>query len=255
MAIVDTLMVLKDIAQAENLSPPYMVGGFVRDILLVQNDKSLSKHKIKDIDITTGDEDIHELSIKFAQRLGGDLLELDGHNEVKYRGLKFDFSKNVNYPNIDEWLNHIGIEYPTGLQRETFSRDFTINSLLMTPDFKRILDFTGRGRTDIESRILTCPLSCLLSVRFDPRRILRAYLFRARYKFSFSDELREAIRESLSYLERVNRRYSSEMVNKILREDERLLEELIADGILQRLPMTKYVRSLLIKHRKLLEVL
>lgn len=256
MSLVDTLLLMNGLAKQHNLDQPYVVGGLPRGIILAQYNPALRSEKIRDIDITTGSDDVHELAKVFANHTGGDLIEIaKNHYEVKYNGMLFDFSKNVKYPYIDDWLNQMGIDRPTNIQRETFSRDFTVNTLLLSLDFEKIIDMTERGRSDVANKILQCPLDCELSIRTDPKRILRAYWFKAKFGFEFSSELHMAIKTSLDYLESVNRRYASEMINKILRAKESLLEEMIADGTLKRLPMTKYVKDLLIKHKKILELL
>lgn len=255
MTLADIVITLSDIAQQHHLSKPYVVGGVPRNIILRKFNPHMSDD-IRDVDITTGDDDIHKLARHFADREGGQLIKVDDrHFEVKYRGRIFDFSKNIRYPDIDRLLKDAGIAKGSDLQKETFSRDFTANALLLSPDFKHLLDLTGRGQKDIASKILTCPVDCHYALSFDPKRILRAYYFKAKYGFSFSDELHEAIIKLLPILPRVNRRYASEMINKILRADEGLLDDLIQDGVLKQLPMTRHVKDLLIRKKKLLEFL
>lgn len=256
MAFVDSLNSLLEVAIQNNLSTPYLVGGLPRNILLSKSDPSLKKGSIRDVDITTGNFDVKPLAEAFAKKFGGELLQLEeNHIEVKYRDVMYDFSKNIRYKDIDQWLYSENIRTPTDLQRETFSRDFTVNTVLMSLDFSKIIDLTGRGRKDIEDKILICPLNCELAIRTDPKRILRAYHLQAKYGFKFSEELKHAVSTSIDYVGTINRRYSSEMVNKILRENEQMLEILIADGILKRVPMTKHVKQLLIKHKRLLEII
>ena len=255
MTLADTLSILQSVAKQLDLSQPYVVGGLPRNILLSKLNPQADPWGTSDVDITTGDDDVHALAKAFAARVGGELLPVEDHFKVRYRHRTFDFSKNLRYPDVIERLRNLGITNPTELQTETFSRDFTVNALLMTPDFDHVVDYTKRGMKDISNRVLSAPLGAVLSFQFDPKRLLRAYVFRAKYKLQFDEDLQAAVRSESYLLRRVNERYAAEQVNAALRADESLLEVMIADGILKRTPMTKLVKELLLKHKRLLEVI
>jgi len=250
MSIRTALSMMQKLADDNGISKPYVVGGTVRDYYLP------GPIELADVDITTGSDDASSLAKLFADEIG---KPLEGKNSdhyfVHYNDVKYDFSTNFRYPNIDALLKEKGINNPSELQKETFSRDFTINTLLRDTSFTKQLDLTGRGVSDINSRILTCPLSCELSMSSNPRRILRAYYFKAKYGFIFSEELKLAIAKTKSALETVNRRYASEMLNKIVREDENMIDILIENGVFNHVSLTKYVTDILIKKRKLVDVL
>lgn len=250
MSIRRSLLLLQKLAKDNGLSTPYIVGGVPRNAVIG------GPHELTDIDITTGNNDIFRLAQLFADAVGKTAVSAaDDHIVVHDNEVKYDFSKNFRYPNIDELLSAKGINNPTDMQREAYSRDFTVNTLMFSPDYKDEVDVTGRGRKDIQAKLLDCPVDCNISFKSDPKRMLRAYYFRAKYGFTFSENVRRALKRNLPMLESINRRYSAEMLNKILRESPEALGMLIEDGVLQYLPMTKLLGQRLVENKRLLEVM
>jgi len=251
MNVQETLLVLDKLAVDNELSRPYVVGGMVRDHHLP------GMHQIRDVDITTGDKDAGKLAKLFAKQTGKELQgkEEDEHYFVIVDGIKYDFSKDFKYPNIDKLLAARQVKKATDLQKETFSRDFTINTLLRTLDFREELDLTGRGWADIQNKILECPVDCDVSFVHDPKRILRAFYFKAKFNMKFSDNVRASINKNVKLLESISDRYASEMVNKTVKADPNIMAELIEMKVLQYIPLTKYITDTLLEQKKLLEVL
>jgi hypothetical protein len=130
-----------------------------------------------------------------------------------------------------------------------------MNTLLLPPDHGEVLDLTGRGLKDIKDKLIDCPIDCDVSFAYDPKRILRALYFRAKYGFRFSDDLEKAMAKHAPALTSLSRRYSAEMVNKIIREEPALLDELIDKGMLRYLPMTKYLTKQLLEKKKMADAL
>jgi len=249
MSIDKSLTLMKDLAKKNGLGEPYVVGGVPRNDLLE------GTHEVHDIDITTGDDSIHKLAKLFADAIGKEPLKHKDHYSVTHNEVRFDFSKNFRYENIDEILKAKGIEEPTDLQREAFSRDFYINTLLKPIGGGEIIDVTGRGKDDIKNRILECPVDCNLSFQQSPDRILRAFYFKNNYGFELSENVEKAIKVNASYLTNVNPRHAKEMINKIVREDPDIIDELIDYKILTYVPMTKYLTRVLLDRKRLLNVM
>lgn len=246
----DFLKILSDIAKENRLRTPYIVGGIPRDILL----GNLSE--INDIDITTGSKDVDSLAELFAQKLNTTTREMkDGHKKVMKDGISFDFSSNFMYDNIDEFLTAKGIVHSSDLIKETYSRDFTINTLLIPLNFGQVFDLTGMGKRDIEAGIIRCPVDCNLSFKNSPIRIIRAFYYSARFGFKIADDVKEAIKNNLDLIPKIERQYVVEKINYIVREKPELLTELMELGVLDKVPMTKALSRALIKSRKLLDVL
>lgn len=250
MALKDLLDLLSEIAKENRLRTPYIVGGIPRDLLLGQ------LTEVNDVDITTGSEDVAELAQKFAEKTGSSVKTLkDGHKKVVANGISFDFSSNFKYDQIGDLLARRGMFAPSDLMEETYSRDFTINSLLMPLNFSTVFDLTGMGRRDLERGIIRSPLNSEVSFKGSPIRIIRAFLYSAKYGFEISDEIKEAVKKNVGLLREVDRRYASEKVNEILRMKPEMIDQLMDLGIMSYLPLTKDLSKHLIKNKKLLKVL
>lgn len=251
MELKDLLAIMQEIAEEHNLNTPYIVGGVPRNIVLGK----LSS--MKDIDITTGNKDVSKLAILFAKKLNTPLIEKGKHKSIKYRGVNFDFSTNFIYNNVDKMLLDAGRDpdQMSNLEKETFSRDFTINTLLLDLNLERILDITGFGEIDSKNKVLVCPLDCNVSFITDPKRILRVFKFKSKYGFTVPEDVLEAVRRNASLIKSIKPRRAAQMTNEILREDPSLIDDFIELGLMQHLPLTKYVTDLLLKDRKMLRVL
>jgi tRNA nucleotidyltransferase/poly(A) polymerase len=249
MSIQVSLDLMKELAQKNGLSKPYIVGGVPRDKAIQ------GTHELKDVDITTGDEGVHKLAKLFAKTLDKEAVWQRGHYVVYHNDIRYDFSKHQPHPQIENLLKEKGVENPTDMEKEAYSRDFTINTLMMSTDQQKIIDITGEGLKDIQQKIIRCPINCDLSFTHDPKRMLRAYNFKVRYGFEFSDDIKQSIQKNKHLLETLNRRYAAEMINKIVREDPNILDQLIDEGILQHVPITKLINKLLIKKKRLLDVM
>jgi len=182
----------------------YIVGGFVRDILL--------RHENLDIDIVVEGD-----GIEFARKIAS-----------KYKitfpdGFKLDVaSARLEY-----------YEYPAALPRvemssiklDLYRRDFTINTLAirLNPSyFGELIDFFG-ARKDIKEK--TIRVIHNLSFVEDPTRILRAIRFEQRFGFRIGKLTLSLIENAvkLNFLGRLDgRRLLSELV-LMLQEDEAIL--------------------------------
>lgn len=250
MHFKDLLSKIQELSEQNNIDTPYIVGGVPRDVTL--------KHKIEfnDFDITTGNKDVSKLATLFAAFIGTDTKKLrDGHVQVIAGGLKFDFSSNFTYKDIDELLKNKDIKDIDDITRETYSRDFTINTLLMTLDMKNIIDITKQGFGNIQDKIISCPLDCDLSFKNSPNRILRAFYYKAKFGFEFSEDVENSISKNLDLLPRIHPRYGGEILNSILKENPKMIHELVERGVLHKMPLTKYVTKVLLENRRILDVI
>lgn len=245
MNLREALTLIDELALDNNLSKPYIVGGFLRDIEL--GDIS----RFSDVDITTGDSDGLKLAKLFAEEVGSKTEKLgSGSLKVPMGKVSFDFSNGKKYLNVVEHSN--GTD---DLTIEIHSRDFTVNCLTSPMDLSKINDITGSGKDDIKNRILTCPVPCDISISNDPSRILRAVYIYLKYDFEMSDDLVKAIKGNSDLLNSINRRYASTLVNKCLRESEDAIDLFFELGIAGKIPMTKMLTKKLLNSRRMFEAL
>ncbi|MDR2818961.1 MAG: CBS domain-containing protein [Desulfovibrio sp.] len=173
--------------------PVYVVGGFVRDLLL--NQPNL------DIDLV-----VEGNGIALARALAG---ELNGRVREHQKFL----TSVVIFRNAAGAETRIDVatarleyyEYPAALptvelssiKMDLFRRDFSINALavrLDNPYFGRLVDFFG-GQRDIKDKTIRA-LNTLSFVE-DPTRCLRAVLFEQRYKFKIGVGTEKLIKNAL----------------------------------------------------------
>jgi len=186
MKVSDLLSLVDHTAKSAKISQPFIVGGAVRDKVMGRLEN------VSDLDITTGDESIHKLARAVKERLGtmGNFMVFpDGHASIVIDGIKLDFSSNFHSIDIDKRLKRAGLDNPSQMLQELYSRDFTVNALLMTLDLKHIKDPTGMGLRDIRRKLVRTCLPASITLRDDPKRIIRSIYMAAKLGFNVDDEI------------------------------------------------------------------
>ena len=254
MKVSKLLKTVSEIARINNLATPYMVGGIPRDIVMG------NQNNVEDIDLTTGDADSLELARLCSQQWPETSFKEfdDGHASLDFKNVKLDFSSNFIAPDIDEELKKLGITDPTDLQKEIYSRDFTINTLLKPIDDlgKDIIDVTGKGIDDCKNKILRGPISGEFSFVNHSNRIVRAIRMAVKMDLKFSKELGESIRRLKSLLMDVSDGYINREINKALREDtKKTVAILVNYKLLPILPLSKMLTRELARQRMVQHIL
>ena len=200
---------VRDIAAKENLKA-YLVGGFVRDLIL----------GVKNLDL---DIVIEGDGIKFADIAAKSLgAKITAHGQFGTAsvfvkpGLKIDFSsaRKEYYPGSAR----LPVVSPGSLREDLFRRDFTINAMAIDLADEKLVDFFG-GQTDLKHKIIRILHG--LSFVDDPTRILRAVRFEQRNGFKIEPKtlslLREAVKNGL--LEKVHPHRMRDELMLVLKED------------------------------------
>lgn len=255
MNIDDILSKMEKIADRLKLSQPFLVGGVPRDRVIGKLQKPSD---IKDVDITTGDLDILKLAKGVARVFPDNNFRTydDGHSSVDIYGLHVDFSSHFVAPGIEEELQKMGISDINDMKLELYSRDFTMNTLLESLDFKSIYDITGRGIDDIEAGIIKCPVDPSITIGVDARRILRAIKFAIKYNFKIDEELKSAMYAHRKKIQKLPQKFVEDKVNEIVLLDaDKGIEYLIEYKILPLVPLSKTVSDILVQKRKIIHAL
>jgi len=209
--IKDLISQASDSAYSNNMSV-YLVGGFVRDLILgVKN---------LDLDIVVEGD-----GIKFAEVLSQKLnVGLIRHRRFgtatvilkKYLKVDIATARQEYYPQPA----HLP-EVTRGVLKDDLARrDFTINAMAISinrQDFGRFVDCFG-GRQDLANKKIRILHN--LSFIDDPTRILRAIRFEQRYNFKIEPKTLNLLREAngLNMLERVSRERLRDELILILEE-------------------------------------
>ncbi|WP_408954594.1 CBS domain-containing protein [Natroniella sp. ANB-PHB2] len=184
----------------------YLVGGFVRDLLLEQ--ESL------DLDLVVEGDGI-KFARKLAQKLNG---ALNVHHEFGTATISLTDNLNLDIATTRvEYYSDIAslpeIE-PGSIQQDLFRRDFTINALaiqLNQDSFGQLVDFFD-GKVDLEQGFIR--LLHNFSLYDDPTRIFRGLRFASRYQYQFETETERLIRQALD-LDVVDKLSNNRLISEI----------------------------------------
>ncbi len=203
---------LKQIGEiADRLSiSAFVVGGFVRDLLLGK--------QVKDIDIvvvgqgvTFGQQVAQALgrtNLVVFENFGTAMLQLDDCKLEFVGARKESYSKFSRKPKVE-----VGT-----LDDDLSRRDFTVNAMavsLSRADFGRLLD-PFDGRRAMREKILRTPLDPEATFDDDPLRIMRAFRFASQLGFSIEPSVLEAAKKMAPRLRIVSQERITDEFTKIL---------------------------------------
>ncbi|MBQ8887190.1 MAG: CCA tRNA nucleotidyltransferase [Candidatus Gastranaerophilales bacterium] len=147
----------------------YVVGGFVRDVLM--NKKS------PDRDLIICNCDVEEFSKNLADKLNAHFIELDPINKI-YRVV------------LENKIDYIDITSPieNNFEKDIKRRDLTINAIAYNLNTKEIVDLVG-GVQDIKDKKIKG--ICEQNFVDDPLRLLRIFRFYSKTGFEIDNSLIE----------------------------------------------------------------
>jgi len=236
MPLKELLDTIDETAKLNKLSKPYLVGGFPRDIFM----KSLEN--VSDLDITCGDQQTKTLANKLIGVLPGTTLTTfnDGHSRIIYDKFKIDISNNFRIPNIQKMLINSGIQKPTMMQEELYSRDFTVNTLLMPMNLSSVIDATGLAMEDIRNKSLDTCLSPRITLSYDPKRIIRIVYLSAKLDFVPTKRVIDWVRKNNNALDGVSDGYIKSRIGKSLKYNPEMTNKMIKTlNIQNKIPYIK----------------
>ena len=190
----------------------YLIGGFVRDIIL-------NRKKPKDIDIVALGSGI-EIAKLLRKELPGaskiKVFKTYGTAMFKWKGLVLEFvgarkesySINSRNPIVEKGT----------LITDQNRRDFTINALAISlnlKDFGEILD-PFNGFDDLKNGIIKTPMDPNKTFSDDPLRMLRAIRFATQLDFIIEEKSLHSISQNKSRIEIVSKERIVDEINKII---------------------------------------
>jgi poly(A) polymerase len=199
---------------AADLVPSYVIGGFVRDLLL--SGKGTTP---KDIDIVVVGSGI-EMAEKVRAKLGrkaplnifrnfGTAMLKMGNMEIEFVGArKESYRRNSRKPVVENGT----------LEDDQNRRDFTINALAISlnpGDFGELLDPFG-GMRHLEQKLIITPLEPGKTFSDDPLRMLRGIRFATLLGFSIEAATLQAIKENCQRIRIVSQERISDELQKIM---------------------------------------
>ncbi|HEY2580511.1 MAG TPA: HD domain-containing protein [Mucilaginibacter sp.] len=200
--------VISKIAGEHNLQV-YVIGGFVRDILLNRSSD--------DIDIVViGNGISFAESVARVLKTKLSIFKNFGTASLKYRDLEIEFVGARKESYRQDSRKPI-VENGT-LEDDQKRRDFTINALAIAlhPDsFGQLLD-PFNGINDLETKLVRTPLDPVETFSDDPLRMLRAVRFASQLNFKIDEKAIAAIKSNIERINIVSQERITDELNKII---------------------------------------
>jgi poly(A) polymerase len=194
-------------------TPLYIVGGYVRDLVL--------KKPVKEIDIMAAGDGIRAAKA-FAGKIGtknviiyqkfGTALVTTADRNIEFVGARKEkYHSKSRKPSVE----------PASVEEDLSRRDFTINAMavaLHPIEFGMLLDPFG-GRSDLTKRVIRTPLAPEETFDDDPLRMLRAVRFATRLGFSIEKRTLTGIARNKERIAIVSQERITEELVKIVQTD------------------------------------
>lgn len=202
----------------------YIVGGFVRDLLMDRNGT--------DVDICTSatPKEIKDLFENVE-------LPFEQYGAVKLKYKKKDFEITTFRKDL-EYINNrtpSKINYVNDLYTDLIRRDFTINTICINSK-NEVIDLLN-GREDIEKKIIRMIGNPSVRLKEDSLRILRAIRIATELNFRLDDDLKEAILSNGSLLKELSFFRKKQELNKIFSSNNTLY----GLSLIKQLKLEKYL--------------
>jgi tRNA nucleotidyltransferase/poly(A) polymerase len=175
----------------------YVVGGYVRDIILERPSKDI------DLVIVEGDGVIFAKALqRHFQKKGVEVTKVAtfphyGTSQFLVEGIEVEIVRARKESYTPTTFKPEVIQ--GSLEDDIYRRDFTINTLayLLNPrdEPKGIVDLTRMGEKDLMRGIIRTPLDPLDTFYDDPTRIFRAIRFASKYNFRIESQTQKALQQ------------------------------------------------------------
>tara|TARA_R110002072_G_scaffold1587_1_gene13280 strand:+ start:74519 stop:75946 length:1428 start_codon:yes stop_codon:yes gene_type:complete len=190
----------------------YVIGGFVRDLILKRGDA-------KDIDVVAVGSGI-DLAKEVSNLLPGNpkvsVFKNYGTAMLKSGGIELEFV-GARKESYSEESRNPAVENGS-LEDDQNRRDFTINALALSlneGNFGELLD-PFNGIDDLKNKIIRTPLDPDITYSDDPLRMLRAIRFATQLNFTIEKESLEAIAKNAERIKIISKERVVDELHKIL---------------------------------------
>ena len=193
--------------------PTYVIGGWVRDLLLKR------KQDKTDIDfVCIGNgillaekicEELGEMAtFKVFKNFGTAMVCHNGENYEFVGARRESYRENSRKPIIEDGT----------LEDDQNRRDFTINAMaiqLNNKEYGTLID-PFNGQKDLINKIIKTPLNPDITYSDDPLRMMRAIRFATQLEFTINDKSFDAISKNANRLSIISQERISDELNKII---------------------------------------
>jgi putative nucleotidyltransferase with HDIG domain len=207
--------IFKTISETVPNAKVFVIGGFVRDLLL--------ERPCKDIDIVVEGSGI-ELAEKIAAKVeatkvnifknfGTAMIKLHDGYEVEFVGArKESYSRDSRNPIVEDGT----------IEEDQNRRDFRINAMAISLNANTYGDLIDpfNGLQDLKDKLLKTPLEPGITYSDDPLRMMRAIRFASQLNFSVHHISLKAIKENKERIKIVSQERITDELNKIIMSAE-----------------------------------
>lgn len=190
--------------------PAFVVGGYVRDLILQRPNKDLDFVCLGS-GITLAEtvaSDLGKLPVTVFKNFGTAMIKLDDR-ELEFVGArKESYREDSRKPLVEDGT----------LEEDQQRRDFTINAMaisLQPETYGQMIDPFG-GVEHLKEKLIKTPLDPVITFSDDPLRMLRAIRFAAQLNFDIEADTFEAIRNNGTRLSIVSMERIITELNKII---------------------------------------
>ncbi len=208
----------------------FVVGGFVRDLLL--------GHPSKDIDVVVEGHGI-ALATAVGKKAGGAKVRYFknfGTAMLRYKDWEVEFvgARKESYRRD----SRKPIVEDATLEDDRNRRDFTINAMsisLNQENYGELID-PFNGQEDLKNKIIRTPLDPDVTYSDDPLRMMRAVRFATRFDFKIEEESFKALARNADRLKIVSQERVTDELNKIVMSPKPSIgfKLLFSTGLLQQ---------------------
>jgi len=193
--------------------PTYVVGGWVRDLILKR------KRKIEDIDFVCIGSGIKlaervclelggKADLKVFKNFGTAMISFNGENFEFIGARKESYRKDSRKPIVEDGT----------LEDDQNRRDFTINAMAIQLNSKSYGEFLDpfNGIDDLKKGVIKTPNNPDITFDDDPLRMVRAIRFATQLNFTIEDKTKNAITKNSLRLEIISQERITDELNKII---------------------------------------
>ncbi|MCW4468342.1 CCA tRNA nucleotidyltransferase [Flavobacterium sp. MFBS3-15] len=211
-ALTNTIFSITSQAAKELDVKSYVIGGFVRDLLLKRDFK-------KDIDIVavgSGIDLAQKVSSLLPKKPKVQIFKTYGTAMLKFEDIDIEFV-GARRESYTEDSRNPHVETGT-LEDDQNRRDFTINALALSldgEDFGALVD-PFNGVEDLKNKVIRTPLNPDITYSDDPLRMMRAIRFATQLNFTIEEESLKAIERNKERIKIISGERIVDELNKIL---------------------------------------
>ena len=210
----------KSIKGTEYENKVFVVGGFVRDLIMGKDPKDIDL--LVDGDINAGD------GITFAEWFckKENIFKKDSNPLVYglYGTAMFQFmGEKIECvaPRSEKYQNDSRkpVVSSCTLEDDCFRRDFTVNSLFINISNNELVDYSKNGLNDIKNKVIRSTSNPDIIFNEDPLRILRAIRFATRFNSTIEEKTFEGMKKYVDRLEIISKERIQDEFSKMITSD------------------------------------